>query len=125
MESQYEAALNRVNTCSCPSDLKITDIRFTDIVGAPMDCTLMKIYTPTRAWSAWAKSGRRQPHLRFSAEKPAAGGKIPCNVDKLFRRIKQFGGVSRQAGGVCGVEGCPVGFGGQGLRGPRLSAAGR
>ena len=45
MENQYEAALNRVNTCSCPSDLKITDIRFTDIVGAPMDCTLMKIYT--------------------------------------------------------------------------------
>ena len=25
-------------------------------------------------------------------------------MDKLFRRIKQFGGVSRQAGGVCGVE---------------------
>ena len=45
MENQYEAALNRVNTCSCPSDLKITDIRFTNIVGAPMDCTLMKIYT--------------------------------------------------------------------------------
>ena len=55
MENQYEAALTRVNTCSCPSDLKITDIRFTDLVGAPMDCTLMKIYT--RAWSAGAKSG--------------------------------------------------------------------
>jgi len=25
-------------------------------------------------------------------------------VDKLFRKIKQFGGHSRQAGGVCGVE---------------------
>ncbi len=25
-------------------------------------------------------------------------------MDKPFRRIKQFGGVSRQAGGVCGVE---------------------
>src|SRR5215470_3866424 len=28
----------------------------------------------------------------------------PCNVDKLFRKVKQFGGHSRQAGGVCGVE---------------------
>ena len=33
------------NRCSAPSQLKITDIRFTDVVGAPMHCTLMKIYT--------------------------------------------------------------------------------
>ena len=31
-------------------------------------------------------------------------GENPCNVDLLFRKIKQFGGHSRQAGGVCGVE---------------------
>ena len=31
-------------------------------------------------------------------------GENPCNVDKIFRKIKQFGGHSRQAGGVCGVE---------------------
>ena len=31
-------------------------------------------------------------------------GENPCNVDKLFRKIKQFGGPARQAGGVCGVE---------------------
>src|SRR5437016_2357730 len=31
-------------------------------------------------------------------------GENPCNVDRLFRKIKQFGGHSRQAGGVCGVE---------------------
>ncbi len=31
-------------------------------------------------------------------------GENPCNVDKLFRKIKQFGGHSRQAGGVCAVE---------------------
>ena len=31
-------------------------------------------------------------------------GENPCNIDKIFRRIKQFGGQSRQAGGVCGVE---------------------
>ena len=31
-------------------------------------------------------------------------GENPCNVDKLFRKIKQFGGHARQAGGVCGVE---------------------
>ena len=31
-------------------------------------------------------------------------GENPCNVDRLFRTIKQFEGESRQAGGVCGVE---------------------
>jgi len=31
-------------------------------------------------------------------------GQNPCNVDKLFRKVKQFGSHSRQAGGVCGVE---------------------
>jgi L-alanine-DL-glutamate epimerase-like enolase superfamily enzyme len=31
-------------------------------------------------------------------------GENPCNVDKIFRRIKQFGGHSRQGGGVSGLE---------------------
>jgi L-alanine-DL-glutamate epimerase-like enolase superfamily enzyme len=31
-------------------------------------------------------------------------GENPCNVDKIFRKIKQFGGPARQGGGVCGVE---------------------
>jgi L-alanine-DL-glutamate epimerase-like enolase superfamily enzyme len=31
-------------------------------------------------------------------------GENPCNVDKIFRKIKQFGGQARQAGGVCAVE---------------------
>ena len=28
----------------------------------------------------------------------------PCNVEMIFKKIKQFGGPSRQAGGVCAVE---------------------
>ena len=33
--------INRIN----PSTLKITDMRFADIDGAPKRCTLMKLYT--------------------------------------------------------------------------------
>ena len=33
------------NICSSPSDLRITDIRFVDIDGAPKRCTLIKIMT--------------------------------------------------------------------------------
>ena len=31
-------------------------------------------------------------------------GQNPCNVEMLFKTIRQFGGPARQAGGVCGVE---------------------
>src|SRR5690349_1060305 len=40
-----EQALAYVNTYSSPSELRITDMRFVDIVGAPMHCTLLKLYT--------------------------------------------------------------------------------
>ena len=40
-----EIVKGNFNRSSAPSELRITDIRFTDIVGAPMHCTLMKIYT--------------------------------------------------------------------------------
>lgn len=28
----------------------------------------------------------------------------PCNVELIFKKLKQFGGPARQAGGVCGIE---------------------
>ena len=31
-------------------------------------------------------------------------GENPCNIDKIFRKIKQFGSHGRQAGGVCAIE---------------------
>jgi L-alanine-DL-glutamate epimerase-like enolase superfamily enzyme len=31
-------------------------------------------------------------------------GENPCNVEKIFKKIKQFGYHARQAGGVCGIE---------------------
>ena len=31
-------------------------------------------------------------------------GENPCNIDKIFRKIKQFGFHGRQGGGVCGIE---------------------
>ena len=40
-----DEALNRVNTHSKPSDLRITDMRVAEIVGAPFTSALLKIYT--------------------------------------------------------------------------------
>ncbi|MCL2666067.1 MAG: mandelate racemase/muconate lactonizing enzyme family protein, partial [Defluviitaleaceae bacterium] len=38
-------ATGNINTYSSPSELKITDVRFTCIGGAPMHCALLKVYT--------------------------------------------------------------------------------
>jgi gluconate/galactonate dehydratase len=102
-KANFEETLNNVNTHSSPSDLRITDIRFTNIIGAPMHCILMKIYTnqglvgfgEVRDWSSKTYA---------LVLKRLLLGENPCNVDKLFRRIKQFGGQSRQGGGASGVE---------------------
>lgn len=99
----YESLLNNVNTNSRPSELKITDLRVADIVGAPMHCTLVKIYTNQGlvGYGEVRDGGDRNYIL---ALKSRILGENPCNIDKLFRRIKQFGGHARQGGGVCGVE---------------------
>ena len=98
-----ETVSSKVNRCSYPSELTITDIRFTDIVGAPMHCTLMKIYTNQ---GIVGLSEVRDGGNRVYAEmlKSRLLGENPCNVEKLFRRVKQFGGPARQGGGVCAVE---------------------
>ncbi len=98
-----EIISSTVNRNSSPSDLRITDIRFTDVVGAPMHCTLMKIYTNQ---GIVGLGEVRDGGNRVFAEmlKSRLIGENPCNVEKLFRRVKQFGYHARQGGGVCGVE---------------------
>ncbi len=99
----YENALNNVNTHSQPSDLRITDMRFADIAGAPMHCTLMKIYT-NQGLVGFGEVRDAATKTYALTLKRILLGENPCNVDKLFRRIKQFGGPARQGGGVSGVE---------------------
>ena len=100
MEEIIKGEFNRL---SYPSQLKITDIRFTDVVDAPMHCTLMKIYTNH---GIVGLGEVRDGGNRVFAEmlKSRILGENPCNVEKIFRRIRQFGGPARQGGGVCGIE---------------------
>lgn len=99
----YEDILDRVNTNSRPSELKITDLRVADIVNAPMHCTMVKIYTNQGlvGYGEVRDGGSRNSVL---ALKSRILGENPCNIDKIFRRIKQFGGHARQGGGVCAIE---------------------
>lgn len=103
MDKNFEQTLNHVNTYSSPSELRITDMRVVDIVDAPMHCTILKIMTNQgiTGYGEVRDGGSRNFAL---ALKSRLIGENPCNIDKLFRRIKQFGGHARQGGGVCAVD---------------------
>ena len=91
--------INKIN----PATLKITDMRFADIDGAPKRCTLLKLYT-NQGIVGYGEVRDASSRTYAAMLKSRILGENPCNVEKIFRRIKQFGGDSRQAGGVCAVE---------------------
>jgi L-alanine-DL-glutamate epimerase-like enolase superfamily enzyme len=112
-----------VNQHSRPSDLKIIDVR-----------------TATVGWEGW-----RFPIIRIDTNQGLSGygevrdgasktyalmlksrliGENPCNVDKVFRKIKQFGHHARQGGGVCGVEMAMMDLAGKAYGVPAYALAG-
>jgi L-alanine-DL-glutamate epimerase-like enolase superfamily enzyme len=97
------AAVQNVNRNSQPSDLKITDLRVAVVKGAPFTCPLLRIDTNQGIYGLGeVRDGASKTYALIL--KSRILGENPCNVDKIFRKIKQFGGDSRQAGGVCGIE---------------------
>ena len=92
-----------VKRASEPSALRITDLRTAVVAAAPMTCPLIRIDT-NQGLVGWGevRDGSSETYALFL--KSRILGENPCNVDKIFRKIKQFGGHARQAGGVCGIE---------------------
>ena len=102
-DADLEAQPQNVQKNSIPSELEITDMRVATIVGAPMTCPIIRLDT-NQGLVGWGevRDGASATYALFL--KSRLVGENPCHVDRLFRKIKQFGGHARQAGGVCGVE---------------------
>ncbi len=97
--SDLEAIPNHINTYSQPSDLKITDMRTVTVHRRHiirLD-TNQGIYGYGEVRDGGSKTYALMLKNRIM-------GMNPCNVDMIFREIKQFGYHARQAGGVCAVE---------------------
>jgi L-alanine-DL-glutamate epimerase-like enolase superfamily enzyme len=102
-DQTLEALPQNVNTNSKPSELKITDVRVATVARAPMTCPIVRIDTNQGIYGLGeVRDGASRNYALML--KSRLLGENPCNVDKVFRKIKQFGGQSRQGGGVCGVE---------------------
>lgn len=86
-----------------PTDLAITDLRIANLVGVPFRSTILRIDT-NQGISGYGEVRDGASKTYALMLKSRLVGENPCNVDKLFRKVKQFGHHARGAGGVCGVE---------------------
>ena len=102
IEDLIAQSTQKVSRFSAPSDLKITDIRYatTTVLGRT---SILRIDTNQGIYGLGeVRDGADERYALML--KSRILGLNPCNVEQIFKAIKQFGGQSRQAGGVCGVE---------------------
>jgi L-alanine-DL-glutamate epimerase-like enolase superfamily enzyme len=92
-----------VSQASRPSDLRITDMRVVNLKGLPMRLSLIRIDT-NQGISGYGEVRDGASATYALMLKSRIMGENPCNVDKIFRKVKQFGHHARQAGGVCAIE---------------------
>jgi L-alanine-DL-glutamate epimerase-like enolase superfamily enzyme len=97
-----ETVLDNVNTRSQPSQLGITDLRVVRM-GPSGRRYVIRIDTNQGIHGYGEVRDGASPTYAFLL-KSRILGMNPCHVDKVFRRIKQFGHHARQAGGVSAVE---------------------
>src|SRR5579862_4739328 len=86
------------------TSLKITDLRVAVIAGAPMRCPIIRIDTNQEGLYGLGEVRDGASKTYSLMLKSRLLGEDPRDVDRLFRKIKQFGFHARQAGGVCAVE---------------------
>ena len=102
-EETLEALPQNVNTNSKPFDLKITDLRVATVTRAPFTCPLIRIDTNQGVYGLGeVRDGASKNYALML--KSRILNENPCNIDKVFRKLKQFGGHARQGGGVCAIE---------------------
>lgn len=99
-----EAYPKNVNTNSSPSALRITDLRVATITKpGPSPCPIIRVDTNQGVYGLGeVRDGASATYALFL--KSRIVGENPLQLDKIFRKVKQFGGPARQGGGVCAIE---------------------
>lgn len=100
ISEQVAYASQGVQRRSSPSELEITDMRIAHVDGA---APIIRIYTNQGLMGHGDVRDGADPRYALML-KSRILGLNPCNVEKIFRIIRQFGHHGRQGGGVSGVE---------------------
>src|SRR3954454_10907502 len=89
-------ALNQINPHSKPSELRITDMRVAEIVGAPFTSALLKIYTNQGIVGLGeVRDGASATYALMLKSRLLAEN--PGNIDRLFPRISSSAGTAGKA----------------------------
>jgi L-alanine-DL-glutamate epimerase-like enolase superfamily enzyme len=100
IEDTIAETTQKVQRNSKPSELRITDMRYCVVESRRL---IIRIDTNQGIYGLGeVRDGADWRYAMIL--KSRILGQNPCNVEMLFRNIKQFGGHARQAGGVCAVE---------------------
>ena len=103
MQHEEPRPEDHIRTAARPSDLRITDLRTATVGWNGWRFTIIRIDTNQGICGyGEVRDGASKTYALLL--KSRLLGENPCNIDKIFRKIKQFGHHARQAGGVCGVE---------------------
>ena len=102
IEDLIAQTTQKVKRFSGPSDLQITDLRYCIIQNVGRT-PIIRIDTNQGIYGLGeVRDGADERYALML--KSRLLGQNPCNVEMLFKTIKQFGGPARQGGGVSGVE---------------------
>jgi hypothetical protein len=101
--AEQEPAVKNVNLNSSPSTLKITDMRYAIIVKpGPSPCPIIRIDTNQGVYGLGeVRDGAGYQYAMVLKNRLV--GENPLKIDFLFQKVQQFGGISRQGGGVCAM----------------------
>jgi len=102
VEDTIAQTTSNVKRASSPSDLKITDMRVA-VIGNVGRTAIIRIDT-NQGISGYGEVRDGADERYALMLKSRILGLNPCNVEMLFKIIRQFGYHGRQGGGVCAVE---------------------
>jgi len=102
IEDTIDQTTSKVNRSSSPSELKITDMRVA-VVGNVGRTAIIRIDTNQGIYGLGeVRDGADERYALML--KSRILGLNPCNVEMIFKIIRQYGYHGRQGGGVCAVE---------------------
>jgi L-alanine-DL-glutamate epimerase-like enolase superfamily enzyme len=103
VEETIARTTQNVSRASSPSDLKITDLRVAEKGNMGLASRIIRIDTNQGIYGLGdVRDGTDQRFALFLKSKIV--GLNPCNVEMIFKVLRQFGGHGRQGGGVSAVE---------------------
>ncbi len=105
IEDTVAQTTQTVSRTSSPTDLRITDLRIAQKGGGGggFASRIIKIYTNQGLTGIGDIRDGTDPRFALFLKSKIVGLN-PCNVEMVFKVIKQFGGHGRQGGGVSAVE---------------------